>query len=303
MVLDDRAIWLEKRFHADDVQLLTGITASSRAPLYVARIASVRAMPEPTLAVPTEPAYSIHVHHRLCRSSDFWQGGRPARRVVLRQSSIIMFDLAQTPFGHAHDSFDFTRFHVSRQTLTALAYEQSIPFCGDLVAPDPGHPDPVIEYLAGALASRANLLERETDTLFSDWIALAFHTHILTTYCDSKSRIGRKSNSLPPRRLEQICKWIDERLGDSLSLAAIAGEAGMSSTSFARAFRNATGETPHQWLMKARIRRAQDLLLATELSILAISLACGFVDQSHLTRAFARVVGITPGQWRRIRRE
>ncbi|MNW16127.1 Transcriptional activator NphR [compost metagenome] len=57
--------------------------------------------------------------------------------------------------------------------------------------------------------------------------------------------------------------------------------------------------TPHRWLTAHRIERACALLAQADLSIAAVALACGFSDQSHLTRVFAQALGTTPGMWRR----
>ncbi|WP_419758842.1 helix-turn-helix domain-containing protein [Acidisoma sp.] len=57
--------------------------------------------------------------------------------------------------------------------------------------------------------------------------------------------------------------------------------------------------TPHQWIIQRRISRAKSLMRETNMSLVEISLSCGFVDQSHLGRHFTRVVGATPAQWRR----
>jgi AraC family transcriptional regulator len=62
------------------------------------------------------------------------------------------------------------------------------------------------------------------------------------------------------------------------------------------------GLAPHQWLMRKRIERAQDLLLTRGLGLSDVAIACGFVDQSHFTRVFAKHNGFTPGQWRRTNR-
>jgi AraC-like DNA-binding protein len=57
---------------------------------------------------------------------------------------------------------------------------------------------------------------------------------------------------------------------------------------------------PHRWLMHRRIARAKDLIRRGEDAFAGIALACGFSDQSHLTRAFAKATGLTPGRWRKM---
>jgi AraC family transcriptional regulator len=91
-------------------------------------------------------------------------------------------------------------------------------------------------------------------------------------------------------------------MDDDPSIADLAQECRLSASHFARAFRQATGMPPHQWLTKRRVERAKELLLEGSLDLAQIALVRGFVDQSHLSRIFARSEGYSPGKWRRLRR-
>jgi AraC family transcriptional regulator len=64
----------------------------------------------------------------------------------------------------------------------------------------------------------------------------------------------------------------------------------------------ATLGSPHAWLMHHRIEKAKGLLMSSARVLADVALDCGFADQSHLTRTFQRVVGMTPGAWRRLHR-
>ncbi|MEF3129654.1 AraC family transcriptional regulator [Rhizobium leguminosarum] len=66
-----------------------------------------------------------------------------------------------------------------------------------------------------------------------------------------------------------------------------------------RAFRETTGMTPYQWVLRERIDRARNLLRTSKTPLAEVAIACGFADQSHFTRVFAGIVGTTPGNWRR----
>src|ERR1700730_11452504 len=98
-------------------------------------------------------------------------------------------------------------------------------------------------------------------------------------------------------------KSMEANLDKKIDIAQLANECGGLSTSrFARAFRQSTGCPPHRWLLQRRIERAQDLLLTSDKNLTEIARVCGFRDQSHLTRAFGQTVGTSPGLWRRARR-
>ncbi len=88
-------------------------------------------------------------------------------------------------------------------------------------------------------------------------------------------------------------------LADDVGLDTLAAIADLSPKHFARAFRQSTGMPPHRWLIERRIDRAKALLRTADLSLAEISLACGFADQSHFTAAFRKLVGFTPGGYRR----
>jgi transcriptional regulator GlxA family with amidase domain len=92
-------------------------------------------------------------------------------------------------------------------------------------------------------------------------------------------------------------------LDKDISIAQLASECGVSSSHFARAFKQATGRPPHRWLLERRVETAQALLLNSQASLDEIARACGFSDQSHLARAFKRIVGTSPRAWRRRRQD
>lgn len=107
---------------------------------------------------------------------------------------------------------------------------------------------------------------------------------------------------LPPAAMRRVLQYVETHLGDSIELAELAGVAGLSLFHFARQFKQSEGMSPHQYLMRKRIERAQELLARTELSVSEIAFAAGFADQSHLTRQFRHLIGMAPGQFRRSAR-
>lgn len=109
----------------------------------------------------------------------------------------------------------------------------------------------------------------------------------------------------PVARSGGLTRWQERRAKEFLSanlkqvkIADAARECGLSRSHFIKAFKQATGETPHRWLLRLRTSKAQALLLGS-LSIAEIAQECGFADQSHFTRVFRSLVGVPPGLWRR----
>ncbi|MHB8876303.1 MAG: helix-turn-helix transcriptional regulator [Myxococcaceae bacterium] len=92
--------------------------------------------------------------------------------------------------------------------------------------------------------------------------------------------------------------FLDRRCADEVGLAAAANEVGLSPFHFLRLFKRELGVTPHQYLIRARMRRAIALLRDTRRPVTAIALDCGFADLSNFVNTFRRVVGRSPRAYR-----
>jgi AraC-like DNA-binding protein len=68
---------------------------------------------------------------------------------------------------------------------------------------------------------------------------------------------------------------------------------------FARSFKTSFGISTHQWLLQHRIEHAKELMSHTTMSLIEIAIQSGFNDQAAFTRTFHRLVGVSPGRWRR----
>ena len=98
------------------------------------------------------------------------------------------------------------------------------------------------------------------------------------------------------RRAKDIFR---EDLSENLPLQRVAEACKLSVGHFARAFKASTGVPPHQWVMSKRIEMARDLLVGSQTPLVDVAGTCGFADQSHFSRVFARIMGVSPGAWRR----
>lgn len=100
------------------------------------------------------------------------------------------------------------------------------------------------------------------------------------------------------RRLLRARDAMDRRFAEPLDVPTVAQTAWMSPAHFTRRFRAVFGQTPHQYLYRRRIERAQWLLRTTALPVTEISGAVGYESLGTFTRTFRRVVGETPTQFR-----
>jgi AraC-like DNA-binding protein len=109
---------------------------------------------------------------------------------------------------------------------------------------------------------------------------------------------GRRNRALQKWRLKRVVDYIDNHLADRIRLLDLAAVAGLSRMHFASQFRVATGLRPHEFLLRQRVRRAEELLQNGTMTIVEIALNVGFRTQAHFTTVFKRFVGHTPRQWR-----
>ena len=107
-----------------------------------------------------------------------------------------------------------------------------------------------------------------------------------------------RASAMDRRRAVEIAMWLDAHAHEDISLAEAAAEAGLSSFHFLRVFRAVLGVTPHQYLVRARLRRAARLLADPARAITDIALEVGFADLSNFVRTFHRAAGVSPGRFR-----
>jgi AraC family transcriptional regulator len=119
---------------------------------------------------------------------------------------------------------------------------------------------------------------------------------------DTKSAAPSASRGgLAPWQIRTVSTYIETHLDSTISTADLAGLVKLSLFHFCRAFRASFGESPHTYVMRRRVERAQGMMLRTRLSLAQIATECGLADQAHLGKSFRRFVGESPGAWRRAR--
>jgi AraC-like DNA-binding protein len=99
---------------------------------------------------------------------------------------------------------------------------------------------------------------------------------------------------LAPARASRICEYIDSHLQENIALEELAEIAQLSVHHFARAFRQSLGIPPHNYIVQRRVEHAQQLLRNTDLPLSEIAIVAGFTDQSHLSRHFRTITGVSP---------
>jgi AraC family transcriptional regulator len=110
---------------------------------------------------------------------------------------------------------------------------------------------------------------------------------------------SKPANSITPRRLRMLADLVEAKLGYGLTVSDLAAAVGLSVGFFIRAFRAATGLTPHAYVTERRLAEVRRHIRLGPHSLVEIALETGFANQAHMTSAFSRAFGITPGVYRR----
>jgi AraC-like DNA-binding protein len=139
-----------------------------------------------------------------------------------------------------------------------------------------------LKALAGASAE----VEREAAAILIGSLSLA----------ESRAQSHPRSSVDLAARVKRL---LMEQDGPADSIGELAGKVGASRFRLIRAFKTAFGETPEGFRRQLRVQRARSLLPGSE-ALASIAARAGFADQSHMTREFRRVTGLTPGAYRRV---
>lgn len=153
--------------------------------------------------------------------------------------------------------------------------------------------DPVIQQLALALKTEIQT-GCMSGRLYGESLGTALAARLVQNYAVSKPSLKVKDNGLPQSQLERVIDYIKANLTQDLSILDVATLTSMSESHFSRSFKQSVGITPYQYLMQQRVERAKQLLKQQVISISDIALDCGFANQTHLTKVFRRMTGMTP---------
>ncbi|MFK8907493.1 AraC family ligand binding domain-containing protein [Streptomyces sp. YS-3] len=219
----------------------------------------------------------------------------PGETVRARPGTVVMINPEVPHSAHAGvpEGWTYATLYPSPQLIAGLAAEVTtlrgtVGFAETIVE-DP-HTSRLIQEVHRA-AEEGNALA--ADTVFRVAVARLLRRH-------GHSLPARTTGSAGARTAASARALLEERLADPPSLERLARDLGTSPFALLRAFKGAYGLPPHTWLTGERVRRAR-LLLEAGTAPAEAAAAVGFTDQPHLNRHFTRIVGVTPGVYRRER--
>lgn len=210
----------------------------------------------------------------------------PAGSIVVIQPGEVHTGYAATAAGWSYRMFYPAAALVQKAASEVAGRESLLPF----------FPTPVIEdkQLAECLSRLHLVLETATERLERESCFLWALAQLVTRYADPHIElrsVGRENQ--PVKRVQE---YLGAHFAENVSLEQIAALADLSPFHLIRVFRRQVGLPPHAYLTQVRIKKAK-ILLALGEPIAQVAIKTGFVDQSHLTKHFKRVVGVTPGKY------
>jgi AraC family transcriptional regulator len=161
--------------------------------------------------------------------------------------------------------------------------------CETRVLDTPGHLE---SPRFAVLARRLDFESRNPDSV--SLLAIEAHVYELIV---SLTRHTSMRKGGEPQWLGRVREYLHSRFTQTIGLSDVAAIAGVHPSHLAKAFRRACGVTIGAYIRQLRVEHAATLLKQRQLSLLEIALVCGFHDQSHFTRVFASVFGVSPGRY------
>jgi AraC family transcriptional regulator len=226
----------------------------------------------------------LHEHH--AQGHDFCKG------------AIYIRDFCDRYRADMETGFDFVLLEISHAALERAFDDRTGPRASGLAAVTAARDD-VLAHLAQALVPA---LEDPADAslLFVDQVCLAMTSYLVDAHGRAAPASEPRTQRVLSRSHEARAKeMLRSKIDGAISVAEIADACNLSRSYFIHAFRETTGQTPHQWLIAQRLERAQALLMDFDRPLADVAAACGFADQSHFTRVVSQFAGTPPGSWRR----
>lgn len=216
---------------------------------------------------------------------------------VASAGQVVLVNPGEMHTGQAaRDGWSYRMLYPATELLQHAAEQltgspQPIPFFGAPVVDDPA--------LAAQLSGLHAVLEMTTDPLEREMRLLTVFTALVARHADARPAVQRVGDE--PLAVVQARRFLDEHAAERPTLSQLAAHVGLSPFHLLRVFQRTIGSTPHAYLTHLRVRRARHLL-ANGAPPADVALEVGFADQSHLTRAFRRIVGVPPAQFAQQRK-
>ncbi|MFP2905628.1 helix-turn-helix domain-containing protein [Pyxidicoccus sp. 3LFB2] len=210
-------------------------------------------------------------------------------RFVYTQGDIDICPAGESDVWHTQDAGASVLVWLPPALLRRAAEDMGMD--PDRAGLEPRHQfrDPQIEHIAWALDADRKA-GNPGGLLYTECLGLALSVRLLGQYPAPLER----ERGLSKPQLRRVTEYIEAHLDQNLSLARLAGVAGVSASHLKTLFKRSTGLPVHEFVVQRRVERARTLLQAGALSAGEVALEAGFSHQSHMARCMRRVLGVTP---------
>ncbi len=241
-----------------------------------------------------------HTHITLFISPadiEYFIDGRKVRKIL--HSGMYTIIPKNTSYREKlHAPSDVLRIHVKESVLRYVSENLlSINPSDCKITPAIGTDDPLVarvgELFNGAMRDLAAL-----SSLQADHLSVILATRLIQNHTTSPVFSVRNSDGkLTKTQIDAINTYIFDNIGNPVRIKDLSRISGCSLGYFIKQFKNSTGFTPHQYVMRLRIDHAKRLLVQGKSRLAAIAIDCGFSGQEHMTHVFKSILGVTPGQF------
>src|SRR5215831_3762972 len=246
-----------------------------------------------------EPYLKVHREHVLAMTLRPGSMEMGLRRSAMRR---ITFDaglmgLCPPQFEHWIGSSDMAHVTMSISDAALMAASDSTGGKVEL-RPECELVDPQLRALA-MVVDVERTAGFPSGRLFLDSVEQALAIALVVGRAVRDRSVRTYRGGLGRARLRRVEELVHAKLEDDLTPSELAESVGLSTAHFSETFRQSTGETPHQFVMRKRIERAKAMLRAAEVRVLDVAVACGFKTQQHFARVFRGHCGASPTEYRR----
>jgi AraC family transcriptional regulator len=244
------------------------------------------AMPKQGVSVAFTP------HEEVIWSVD----GGARQNTGLPAGSVFIYGDCEFVWHRRVKSSEYVNVTLDPTVLQGIASDSGLPSTVD-VEHRVIFQDPTILHVAQLLKGEV-LSGGVAGTLYAESLRNLLAVHLLRNHTQTTVKPATGDSPLEGLKLKYLKDYIEDHLGEELAIATLAALIPISQFHFARAFKAATGEPPHRYILNRRMERAKALLAVPQLTIAEVAYQVGFANQSHFTAQFRKAIGLTPKQFR-----
>ena len=275
------------------------VRLSERSMFRFGRFKSNEGLPEISRGSGGPSDYLVALQLKAIPYIEQFFGTRTVSRGSYPIGGVSVLNLQEKPAILLPNPFDTLVLHVTQSALDEIAYAHKRPRVEQLVWPL-GHLDPVVYHLGKTLVASLDQ-PIHTSKVFLDHVLHALNCHFVCSYAGLRLSAPRSRGGLSPLQMRRATEFLEAHLDGNINLDQVARVCDLSVSHFARAFRQTFRRPPYRWLIERRVARAKDLIASSPLPLAEIAIQSGFGDQGAMNRAFKKILGVTPGMWRRRR--